>query len=73
MAGLYTYVTKDIYKYLALLFLKWPLAPNAAIAISTCFYFKLHCKFFKILLVTSVNSLIFATFSEFNIENTQNT
>ena len=33
---MYTYITKDIYKYLALLFLKWSLAPNAAITISAC-------------------------------------
>ena len=37
MVGFYTYITKDIYKYLALLYLKWSLAPNAAVTISACF------------------------------------
>ena len=37
MVGCYTYITNDIYKYLALLYMKWSLAPNAAIADSTCF------------------------------------
>ena len=36
MVGFYTYITKDIYKYLALMYLKWSIAPNAVMAISTC-------------------------------------
>ena len=37
MVRFYTYKQTKNYKYLALLFLKWSLAPNAAIVISTCF------------------------------------
>ena len=32
------YIKKNIYKYLVLLYLIWSLVPNAAIAISACFF-----------------------------------